>query len=417
MKKLGVYIGVGAIASTFYLYDFLVRVMPAAMHNELIATLNIHASGLGVLASLFFWGYAIMQIPAGYICDRFSPRYLLSGMLLLCALATAFFGLTSNFYLAGFWRFVIGFTSSFAYIGALRIGVNWYPSKRFALYTGLVQILGCAGAIIGSGPIAALTSVLGWQRTSFVIALVGLVLAALNWLVLRDEPPKELAPDHRVEKTKEEIHLREVFMNPQQWWAIFFGFSIWAPVEIFASLWGVPFLSQVYNFSNVRAASMMTALWIGIAAGGPISGWVSNHVERRKLPMATAGLLGIVCSSLIIYSASLPEWGLSLCLFGFGFASGNMVLAFGFANDINHKNNIGTAVGFTNMAVVFGGVLLQPAVGFIIQHLWRGTMVGDSPMYSIGMYQVGLSLIPISYLLAFTVAAFLLKETHCRARY
>jgi len=73
-------------ASSFYIYDYIIRVMPAGMAHALMTGFNIHAGQLGILSSLFFWGYMPMQIPVGLFFDKFSARSLLAITLLLSSL-------------------------------------------------------------------------------------------------------------------------------------------------------------------------------------------------------------------------------------------------------------------------------------------------------------------------------------------
>lgn len=407
---------IGLIASTFYLYDFLARVMPAAMADELMRSFSIGADKLGMLSSLFFYGYALMQVPAGTLFDKYSPTKLLSAMLLLCAIATAFFGISHNFYVASLCRFVIGFTSAFAYIGALKIGVNWFPTKHFALYSALVQVLGCVGAIIGSGPIAALTQATSWQYATFIIASVGILFTLLNWFALRDHPDYKVVKATQVTKSSDK-HFLSVLSNSQQWWVALYGFAIWSPISIFASLWGEPYLTQVYAFSPTVSASILSVIWIGVAVGGPIFGWLTGYISLRKLPMALGAIIGIAISSILLYIPDLSKTTLMILLFLFGAASSAQAISFGVAADINPKATMGTAIGFTNMAIIFGGVVFQPIVGFILTRLWRGTAIAGVHIYSTHAYQVALSLIPFSFVLALLVAAFLIRETHCKPQH
>lgn len=159
---------VGIVASSFYAYDFLIRVMPMAMAHELLSTFKIQASELSVLFSGFFYGYALMQIPVGILCDKFGARLLLSGGLAICAFATFLFGSTTYFPIAVISRIIMGFTASVAYLGALWVGAYWLGSQRFAMYAGLVQVLGCIGAIIGSVPVAHLTETYSWQKNDLL---------------------------------------------------------------------------------------------------------------------------------------------------------------------------------------------------------------------------------------------------------
>ena len=410
---------IGIVASSFYGYDFILRVMPMAMAHTLLKSFKIHAGELSILFSGFFYGYAIMQIPAGMLCDRLGARRLLTFGLTVCALATIAFGSTNNFSIAILSRFLMGLTASIAYLGALWVGAYWLGSKRFAMYAGLVQILGCAGAVIGSAPVAHLTNAIGWQKTCYVIAAVGLVIAVINWVVIRDKPrqPELIKSCEEILPAESKFYLREVLKRPQSWWTALFGFSIWGPTALFASSWGALFLMSAHHISNVTATSLMSLIWIGIAIGGPAFGWWTNRIKRRRLPMMSGAIIGIIVATLIIYVPSLPLSLLGICLFFFGTASSSQAISFGLVIDNNRPETIGTASGLTNMGVIFAGVALQPIVGLLLDKFWDGTVRAGAPVYSTHDYQIALAMIPIAFLLALIISSFLIIETNCKKKY
>jgi len=355
------------IASCFYIYDYILRVMPQAMAFQLMQDLKIDAGDLGVLSSLFFWGYAPMQIPCGMLFDRFSARKILTIGILLASLATLGFAHTSHFVLASFYRFIMGFTGSFAFVGALVVGANWFRGQHFALYTGLVQFLGCMGAIIGISPLAAITLRFGWQNATQGLAILGLILAAIMWLIVRDAP-KVAIPETYSSSSPKTYH--KAFHNPQTWYVALYGFAIWGPITIFANLWGVPFLEEAYGFNKILASNHISTIWLTIAFGGLLVGWISKHFKTRRIPMFFCSIVGIPASIGILFLPHLPHYILNILLIAFGVSTSGLVIVFGLVADIQPPKSIGMVIGFTNMAVILGGLILLPAAGFIMRYLW-----------------------------------------------
>lgn len=213
------------------------------------------------------------------------------------------------------------------------------------------------------------------------------------------------------------FHLRDVFKSSQSWWIALFGFAIWGPVVLFATSWGALFLTSSHHFSNVFATGLLSLIWIGITIGGPIFGWWTNFIKRRRLPIITAALLGFVSACLILYVPALPKTALSICLLLFGAASSSQAVAFGLVIDNNQPQALGTASGLTNMGIIFAGVALQPFVGLLLDKLWDGQMVNAAPVYSIHAYQIALTMIPFLFFLAFIISGFIVKETYCKKQY
>mgnify|MGYP000073656550 CR=1 FL=1 len=384
--------------------------MPGAIAHELMHDFGTRAAGLGILSSMFYWGYTPMQVPAGLLLDRFGPRRVLSISILLCALSTFVFGITNNLAIASATRFVIGVGSSFAYLGALILAARWYHPKYFAFIAGLVQVLGCVGAVVGLTPVAAAAQHVGWRATMTAAGLVCVALSFLFWIIIRDYPPEH---PHHTSKPKFNLfdQLSLVCRNKQSWWIALHSFTTWAPVTVIGDLWGASFLSSEYGFTNIQATSLATMLWLGVAVGGPSLGWWSNAVHSRTKPLMLASTIGLLASLSLIYChLSLPL--IMLSLFCFGVAASAQAVTFGVMQDHMPPHVAGTAVGFNNMAVIFGGITVQPLVSFLLDQ----QLVG-STAYTASDYKSVFVVVPIIFALGLLVSKFGIKDTHCKHQY
>lgn len=405
-----------ATASLFYVYEFFLRVAPSALSHELMLAFKIDAGGLGLLSASFFYGYMPMQIPAGMLGDQYGPRKLLTIAAVICGFAILAFSLTQNIYIASVARFYIGLASAFAYIGPLIIARRWFPAKRFVLISGLIQMMGCFGAVIGGAPIAILSHLYGWRLTLMASAAVGAVIAVLFWAVIRDHPDADSALQHAEsnEAISQKERFKRVCHNGQSWAAGITGFACWTPIVVFAALWGVPFLMTAYSLTSIQAAGYISWIWLGIAAGGPMLGWWSDHIRSRKTPLII-GLVGnIILTSMILFMPHLPGWLLGSLLCLLGFTSSSQAVTFGVAGD-NHTSEVaGTAVGFNNMAVIAGGFLIQPLVGMLLRLMWsHKTTAAGVPIYSSHAYHWALAIIPVCAIIGLFTVIFWVKETHC----
>lgn len=409
--------GVGAF---FYVYEFFLRVMPSAMTDELMRSFTIDAGGLGVLSAFFYYGYTPMQIPAGLLLDRYGPRKLLTMSMLVCAIGAFAFGLTNSALIASFARLFIGLVSAFAFVGALVLASRWFHAKYFALIVGLIQLMGCIGAIVGEAPVAIIVRDIGWRSTMFWSAAVGAVFAVLFWLIIRDQPAESKINNPLETHTSglnELQRLGQVLKNPQTWTIGLYAFCCWAPIAIFADLWGIPYIKIFYNTSVATAASCIAIVWIGIAVGGPIVGWWSNKIMNRRLPLLICAVMGLISSLVMLYVPQLPWTIMLISLFFFGVAASSQSVTFGVVQDNNPLSVAGTAVGFNNMAVILGGVLFQPLVGFLLKARWDGSIINGLPFYNLENYRTALILLPICSIVGILASVFLVKETHCKPQY
>lgn len=404
------------LGACFYFYEFAVRVAPSVLTQQLMQAFQLNALTLSSMASLFYIAYVVMQLPSGLLYDRFGPRFLLTGAVLVCALGTLLFATTHQVWLLSVGRFMTGFGGAFAFIGVLVLAAAWFPARHFALIAGVVQFIGSIGALAGEGPLAAAAMHYGWRQTLLGLFIIGLVIACLILLVVRNRPAHMPKPKQHKFGEGELRRLRNVLHQSQTWWIALYNFAIWTPMIVFPALWGVSYMRVKYGLTTGHAASLVQLVWLGVAIGSPLFGWWSEKIKCRNLPLLSSALIGLIAISLIL-SMKLPlVWMYPLmALFGVG-ASGQ-ALAFAVVKDNNKANTIGTAVAFNNLCTVLGGIFVLPIVGLLIKWGWNGRTAHGIPLYTLSEYRHAMYVVPASLLLAFIVAKWGIKETWTKAQY
>lgn len=420
------------LATIYLLYEFILQVAPAVMTHELMGDLMVDAAGLSTVSAFYYLAYTPMQVPAGLLFDRFGPRILLTIATVVCALGAFAFAYAHGVPLAALGRLFMGFASAFAFIGALVLIANWFPSRYFAMLTGVVQLMACVGAIAGEAPLAMAIEQAGWRSTVSTIGIGGLILAVLVFLIVRDKPKK--SPDGAVsiadaEGTEQSTtttpaapsmnewqRLKRVCSTGQNWWVALYALFSWWPITLFPSLWGVPFLMAVYGVSASQAALAVSMVWVGIGIGSPVLGWLSDRIGRRVSILGSCAVLGVVITAVMLYLPHIPLFAMYGVLFLFGFASSGQALSFALVKDNNPSDVVGTAIGFNNMAVVLGGIF-QFVVGLLLRYTWDGQLIHAVPVYSVHSYQIGLSILPISYGVCLLLSLWILRESYCKPTY
>ncbi len=409
-KALWLAIVICALASMFYIYDYFVQVAPSIMTQQLMTSFSIDATGLGVLGSCFFISYTIMQIPAGMLLDRYGARKILFAALLISAVGVTLFSMTSQLWVAAFARGLIGFGSAFSFLGTLFLISRWFKHGYFAFLAGILQFAGAIGSISGQGPLAVFINHEGWREATLEIGLFSFVLALIFLLVIRDGKPQE----EQVVATSAEHQAVRLFRLPQLWWVSVCAYVAWAPAAAIAALWGVPFLMHVYGLQNYQAGTLFTIFWIVVGVGGPLVGWWSDKIKRRRLPIAIGFFVGIVASVGLLAAGTYPLWVAGVMLFLLGIAVSVQSLTFGVVKDIVPASRFATASGFNNMITVLSGATLQPVIGWLLDRNWDGAKLNGAAVYSTYDYRLALAVIPVVMLIGFLVIVFKVKETHCQ---
>ena len=356
-----------------------------------------------------------MQIPAGLLFDRFSARWLITCATLVCTAGAFFFAFTHHIEWAAFGRFLMGIGSAFAFIGVLVVASRWFPPRHFALLVGFAQFLAAVGALSGELPISWLLDHIIWRVVMVLFGMIGLVLAVLIFMIVRDNPydDRHIPLRHHLKQ-----ELKEIIRSSQTWWTAFYAFCGWGPMAVFAALWGIPYLRVRFEVPTTAAALAMSLVWIGVGVLSPILGWLSDKIGRRLVLIRLTALIGLISSVPLFYFPGISFAFAHVLLLGIGVAAAGQILTFALVKDNNRPSTTGTAIGLNNMAVVAGGALFQPLVGFLLQTFWDKT-TSDSgvPLYSVENYHIGLTVVPLCFFVGLIVSLFFIKETYCRPKY
>jgi len=410
-SKLNAYV-IFLLSATFYLYEYVLQVAPSVMAESMMKTFHVSAAGFGIVSAFYFYAYAPMQLPAGLLFDRYGPRKLMTFALILCATGSFFFASTDSLVTAALGRFMIGIASAFSFIGVLVLVSRWFPHKQFALLAGVAQLMSSVGALFGEMPLAALIARVGWRNASYILSLIGLALAALMWVVIRDYPNRSTQPAPKRHFKEELRRLADVCSRSYTWIIGAYAFAIWTPITVFAALWGVPYLQQKYNINVLAASGLCSLIWIGIGVGSPLLGWVSDRFNSRRLALVISSLFGLGATLILLYLPNVSINWMYLVLFMLGFGSGGQTVSFGVVKDNIPPELVGTASGFNNLSVLLGGAIFQPLVGLFLYHSHDWTMVNEVPIYTLQSYNLALLVMPLCYLASLIVAVFILKESH-----
>lgn len=400
------------LAASFYLYEFVLQVAPSVMADSMMKTFHVGAAGFGIVSAFYFYAYAPMQLPAGLLFDRYGPRKLMTFALILCAVGSFFFASTDSLFTASLGRFLIGIGSAFSFIGVLVLVSRWFPAQQFALLAGIAQLMSSVGAMFGEMPLAWLIELTGWRAASFILAVIGLALALLLWLFIRDYPSHYTVTHSPKRQWKYEWQrLVNVCGRSYTWITGAYACTIWTPIAVFAALWGVPYLQQKYAISVINASGLCSMIWLGIGIGSPLLGFISDKAHSRRLALMLSSVFGLIASIFILYVPGISMTWMYLILFVAGLGASGQTVSFAVVKDNNPSELVGTASGFNNLSVLIGGAICQPLVGVFLQRSNQWQEINGVHVYTIASYTKALFIMPCCYFLSLLLVIFFLKES------
>ncbi|MCS5708049.1 MFS transporter [Candidatus Berkiella cookevillensis] len=414
MKKLTPWI-IWGLAASFFFSHYVVRVTPGIIVDDLkLAFINTTELEIGFLGAAFYLPYVIMQMPVGYLVDRFGPRLLLTIAVFLCGISSLLFASASIFDMAIASRIVLGFCSATAFVGALKLITTWFKPSQLAMIVGITQALGMAGASIGNGLAPYLVNAVGWRSAFTCYSVVFFTLSVLIFTIVRNHPKHKTA-DASASKppasrpTAQKGAFKKVLLNRYTWLNAIFAGLLYAPSDVMGELWGKQFLKNIHLITEHQAEIAVSLLFVGWAVGGPIAGWLADHFGRRPI-MTFSSLCSLIILPIIFYCPSIPLFLLFILTFTFGLTNTGLIASYTIAGELHDKEVSGFSMAIANMFSVLLGAMLMPLLGWLITYHSQGQVINGLVQYSSQDYQKATLILPICALLAF-VLSFFIKET------
>ena len=396
------------IGALFYCYEFVLRIIPGILADELrLAFGNLSATAFGQVAALYYYAYSPMQLPVGILMDRFGPRYLLTLACLCCTLGSFLFSFP-GLWVAGSGRLLVGFGSSFAFVGVLSAATHWLPLRYFSLVAGLMTTLGMLGLVYGEIQITHLAHNLGLTAVLHICVFIGLILSLLIFAIVRDAPIQR----HRKPMPYKEFFTQvwQILKSPKIWMIAIMGTCLYTSLSIFGELWGKSFLELRFHLNKSQAATTMSMLFLGWAVGAPLSGFISDQCHNRLLPITIGAMGALLSIGFVLFDVNLTYTEVNIAVYLYGLFSASEIIVFIMAKEHSPSLELsGTIFAVTNMIVSFGGVVFQPLVGTLLDWSAHWHTQNSSHLYSTQDYQIGLSILPLSMVTVIIVAFYFKK--------
>ncbi|HEV2444412.1 MAG TPA: MFS transporter [Candidatus Sulfopaludibacter sp.] len=413
---------VWSIPAIFYLFAFYLRNSPAVMTSELMRSFGIGAKDLGSLSAYYFYAYVLMQIPTGMLIDSLGPRKLLIVCSISSAMGAFLFGATGSFGLACVGRAITGGATAAAWLVILKLATHWFPSRRFAMVSGLGLAIGNMGALTAQVPLRLLVEHFTWRTVVIASAVAILLVAVLAWGFVCNDPsqrgylsyaPRQIQGQKKTSLREIGTGLKRIFAFRNIWLIFFTQGGLVGPILAFTGLWGPPFLKARFAVTSTAAAAVCSVMIVCWAAASPIFGALSDKMGRRK-PLYVAGCVAAAAgwaAMFYVSSLSLPVFVVLAAIASF--ASGAVILGFAYGKESVPVQYLGTVSGTINIGNMIGPTLLQPGIGRVLERFWTGGMANGARVYGVEAFQAAF-LLSVGWTLLSCVLSSLTRETECR---
>jgi len=347
-----------------YFLSYLFRTVNAVIAPDLIRDLSLSASDLGLLTAAYYVTFSGVQLPVGALLDRFGPRRVQAGMLLLAAAGALLFSLGQSLGVLTLARALVGAGVAVALMSTIKAITLWLPRERWALWNGLVMMIGGLGALVATTPVEAALRITDWRGVFAALSGITVLASATILFVVPDRATAGPPPLPFVQQLKGfALIFRDRFfwrVSPMVAMVLASGLAI-------QTLWAGPWLRDVAMLDRAATADHLYVLAFALMLGFGLNGVAVEIAARFRYTavhvMAGGALLYLVALAMLALPvASGSLWPLVL----FGLVSNTVVVGYVVLSahfPLTHAARANTAL---NLLAFGGAFFAQAMVGRVL---------------------------------------------------
>ena len=364
--------------------NYIDRTVLSAAAPRIQSQFHLSAVEMGVVMSAFFWSYALLQLPAGFLADRLGQKKVLGFAVLWWSLATAATGVANGFKSLVALRVALGVGEAGAYPSNAGIASKWFPRSERATVAGIFDSGSKLGGAIALPLIAAMLTAFDWKITFALTGLLGLIWYVAWQFTFSDSPR-----DHKRVNSEELAHIESDLLAEQSdraarpplrkllahrnIWAMCIGFFMINYNSYFFITWLPTYLVKARGMTMMEMGWMASLPLLASIVVEIFAGWASDRVfATGKLSLtATRKLflvIGLLMASSIGFAAFADSAAVAVLLLCIA-KSGTTVAAsqvWALPADVAPRNAVSMVAGVQNTVSNIGGVIGPIVTGAIV---------------------------------------------------
>ena len=364
------------VLALMYILAYFYRISLAVVAKDLSTELGLSAIQLGTLSGVFFYVYAVAQIPLGPLLDRFGGRLVISVFGLLSSAGGFLFALSPGYGAALGGRILIGIGTACVLMGSLKIFTHWFTRQEFSAVSGYMVAVGNLGNLAATAPLALSVAAVGWRTSFLAVAVVQTVVTLLVFGFVRDVPSPRAS--HSTGDDASDcpgmIASWRTILTDRTFWLLGILSFFWSGNYIvLQGLWGGPYLMEAVGMDRTGAGRVLLFTSLGFIAGCLILGRVTERLFKSKKRTLLAGQVLLLCLMTLMLgpAETLPRSLLYGAFFIIGVGVSSGVTIYPFVREMFPVKIIATALTSLNFFVLMGAASVQHLMGYVIERYPR----------------------------------------------
>ncbi len=356
-----------AVFAAAHFLSYFFRSANAVIAGDLTRDLALTADELGLMTSMFYASFALIQLPLGSSLDRYGPRLVTPGLMLASAAGCLVFASAQSFGAAALGRALIGVGMAGVLMGAIKVFGQWFPPNRVATISGFMVGISSMGSLFASRPLAWLSQSFGWRVIFVWGAPAVLLVVGVIVLVVRNTPPGGTwhAPAERGPG------IGQIFRDLRFWRIAMVNFFLIGVLLSVQGLWGGPYLFDVIGLSKIAASNVLLVMGIGVVVGYFACGWLADRYGAQRVVTIGMAVFLLCQLALVLLGARLPLPLLALVYAAIGCAGAFNIVLLAQIRALFPPQMSGRAITAVNMFGFGGTALIQWWMGVIISMFGR----------------------------------------------
>jgi len=216
--------------------------------------LNLDASSTGIILSAFFLGYAIMQIPGGWLADKFGAKKILLFSVIMWSIFTGLTALAWSLVAMIIIRFLFGIGEGGFQPSSSKIIATIFPREERGRAMSIMLSSGGIVSLIVPLLAAYLLGTIGWRTMFVVIGAIGAIIAFLYWKYIKLPEDEAVENSNSKENASTKVNFKELLKTPLMWNLIIAYFCIYCEL-------GISFMDS--NVSSKKSWTRFNVDWLG----------------------------------------------------------------------------------------------------------------------------------------------------------
>ena len=387
-----------------YFISYLFRTINAIIAPDLVRDIGIGPADLGLLTATYLIAFAAFQLPLGLLLDRYGPRRVEAGLLLVAAAGSALFAGAQTLEGLILGRALIGLGVSACLMAAFKAFTLWLPPERLPFANGIQMISGGAGALAATVPVEWLLGFTDWRIIFYGIAFLTLLTAMTIFLAI---PETEKA--QQPESFQDQLQgLVQVATSGTFWRIAPWAVTAQAAYLSLFGLWSGPWLRDVAGLGRETIATTLMGVAIAMIIGYFISGSLADLLSRKRIATMNVSATGMTlfAGTQLLLILQVPSLNVIAWL-GFGLFGAFCILPYAALSQSFPRHLSGRSNTALNLMVFTAAFAAQWGIGAIV-NLWPETTIG----YATEGYRYGFGILLV--LQIFTAVWFFVSNNHSK---